>query len=80
MFDMANNAVNQMGNLSGGNGLIAGIMAMNMMGNGGMGGGIGAGMMQTHNNQPTFSGNQGGMGGSKAVWEECNPMHSKVAA
>nr|WP_303256610.1 SPFH domain-containing protein [uncultured Prevotella sp.] len=63
MFDMANNAVNQMGNLSGGNGLIAGIMAMNMMGNGGMGGGMGAGMMQTHNNQPTFSGNQGGMGG-----------------
>lgn len=70
MFDMANNAVNQMGNFSGGNGLLAGIMAMNMMGNGGMGGGMGVGMMQTHNNQPTFSGNQGGMqpaqGGTQA--------------
>lgn len=62
MFDMANNAVDQIGNVSGGNGLIAGIMAMNMMGAGGMGGGMSAGLMQTHNSQPTFSGRQNGMG------------------
>ncbi|MBO7069085.1 MAG: SPFH domain-containing protein [Bacteroidaceae bacterium] len=61
MFGVANNAVDQIGG-SGGNGLLAGIMAMNMMG-GGMGAGMGAGMMQPHNNQPTFSGGmqQGGM-------------------
>lgn len=63
MFGMANNAVDQIGNASGGNGLLAGLMAMNMM-NGGMGGGgMASGMMQTQYNQPTFSGNQsaGGM-------------------
>lgn len=87
MFDMANNAMNQMGNMSGGNGLLAGIMAMNMMGNGGMGGGVGAGMMQTHNNQPTFGGNtnkmQGGgmqannvQGGVKEIYcANCSKKH-----
>ena len=61
MFGMANNAVDQIGNASGGNGLLAGIMAMNMMGGNGMGGGMASGMMQTHNNQPTFGGGQQGM-------------------
>lgn len=62
-FGMANNAIDQIGNASGGNGLLAGLMAMNMMGGGGMGAGMGGGMMQTHNNQPTFGGQpQGGMG------------------
>lgn len=61
MFGVANNAVDQIGNAAGGNGLLAGIMAMNMMGGGGIGGGMGSGMMQPHNNQPTFSGSQGGM-------------------
>lgn len=58
MFGMANNAVDQIGNTSGSNGLIAGLMAMNMMGGGGMGGGMSSGLMQTHNSQPTFSGAQ----------------------
>ena len=58
MFGMANNAVDQIGYASGGNGLIAGLMAMNMMGGGGMGGGMSSGLMQPHNSQPTFSGNQ----------------------
>lgn len=61
MFGMANNAVDQIGNASGGNGLIAGIMALNMMGGNGLGGGVSSGLLQPHNNQPTFSGNQGGM-------------------
>lgn len=58
MFGMANNAVDQIGKASGGNGLIAGLMAVSMMGGGGIGGGISSGLMQPHNNQPTFSGNQ----------------------
>lgn len=62
MFGMANNAVDQIGNVSGGNGLIAGLMAMNMMGGSGIGGGISSGLMQTHNNQPTYYGSQQGMG------------------
>ena len=62
MFDMANNAVEQIGNASGGNGLLAGIMAMNLMGGSAIGGGMAGGMMKTHNNQPTFSGSQQGMG------------------
>lgn len=62
MFGMANNAVDQIGNASGGNGLIAGIMAMNMMGGNGIGGGISSGLMQTHNNQPTFAGGQQSQG------------------
>ena len=62
MFGMANNAVEQIGNSSSGNGLIAGLMAMNMMGgNGMMGGGMSSGLMQPHNNQPTFSGSQSGI-------------------
>lgn len=61
MFGVANNAVDQIGNASGGNGLIAGLMAINMMGSNGIGGDMSSGLMQTHNNQPTFSGNQGGM-------------------
>lgn len=60
MFSMANNAVDQIGNASGGNGMLAGLMAMNMMGGSGMVGGMAGGLMQTHNNQPTFSGNPGG--------------------
>lgn len=56
MFDMANNAVDQIGNMSSDNGLIASIMAMNMMSGGGIGAGITTGLMQTHPNQPTFSG------------------------
>jgi len=68
MMGLANNAVDQMGNMgSGGNGLLAGLMAMNMM-NGG-GGMNSAGMYQTHNNQPTFSGSgnpqQGQFGGQQ---------------
>lgn len=58
MFGVANNAVDQMGNAGGGNGLLAGLMAMNMMG--GFGTGVGGGMMQPHNSQPTFGGPQGG--------------------
>jgi membrane protease subunit (stomatin/prohibitin family) len=61
MFGMANNAVDQIGNMASDNGLIAGIMAMNMMGSGGMGAGMTAGLMQTHNAQPTFSAQQQGM-------------------
>ena len=56
LFDIANNAVDQMGNISSGNGLIAGLMAMNIMG-GGMGN-MGQSLMQTHNGQPLFSGGQ----------------------
>lgn len=56
MFGVANNAVDQIGNGAGGNGLIAGLMAMNMMGGGGIGGGMASGLMQPHNSQPTFSG------------------------
>ena len=58
MFGMANNAVDQIGNANGGNGIIAGLMAMNMMGGSGIGGAISSGLMQTHNNQPVFSDNQ----------------------
>jgi membrane protease subunit (stomatin/prohibitin family) len=51
MFGVANSAVDQISNAAGGNGLIAGIMAMNMMS-----GSMGGGLMQPHGNQPTFSG------------------------
>lgn len=57
MFGTVNNAVDQMSQAQGGNGLLAGLMAMNMMGGGGMGGAVGAGMMQTH---PTAAMTQGG--------------------
>jgi ribosomal protein L40E len=60
MFDIANNAVDQIGNVSGNSGLLAGLMAVNMIG--GMGGGISSGLMQTHQNQPTFSGTKSGVG------------------
>lgn len=75
MFGMANNAVDQIGNASGSNGLLAGIMAINIMG-GGMGGGIASGMMQTQYNQPTFSGSQGGGGmpqGGMGAMQQSNP-------
>lgn len=63
MFGMANNAVDQMGNASGSNSLIAGLMAMNMVG--GMTGGGGAlGLLTPHTAQPTFGGNQGGQPGA----------------
>ena len=77
MFGTMNNAVDQMGNGQGGNGLLAGIMAMNMMG-GTMGGGVGAGMMQTHNNQPTFGGNQGGMQGMQGGMQGMQGMQGGV--
>lgn len=77
MFGTMNNAVDQMGNGQGGNGLLAGIMAMNMMG-GTMGGGVGAGMMQTHNNQPTFGGNQGGMQGMQGGMQGMQGMPGGV--
>lgn len=77
MFDMANNAVNQIGKASGGNGLIAGLMAMNMIGGSGIGGGIASGLMQTHNNPSTFSGSQQGMGMSQgAGMQSMNPQMS----
>ena len=59
MFDVANNAVDGLGNGNGG--LIRGLMAMNMMG--GMGGGAGTGMMNPQYNQPTFGGNNQGQTG-----------------
>jgi len=59
MFDVANNAVDGLGNGNGG--LIGGLMAMNMMG--GMGGGNSAGMMNPQFNQPTFGGNNQGEAG-----------------
>ncbi len=66
MFDLTNNAVDQMGEMSGTNGLLAGMMAMNMMGGGMMGGGGGmsAGMMQTQYNQPNFNSYQQNQQGS----------------
>lgn len=77
MFGMANNAVDQIGNASGGNGLIAGLMAINMMGGSGMGGGISSGLMQTHNNQPTFSGPQPGIDMQQgAGMQSVNPQMS----
>jgi membrane protease subunit (stomatin/prohibitin family) len=60
MFDVANNAVDGLGNGNGG--LIGGLMAMNMMGGTG-GGGAGAGMMQPQYNQPAFGGNNQGIQG-----------------
>ncbi len=64
MFGMANNAVDQIGNASGGNGLLAGLVAMNMMGGAGLGGGgMASNLLQPQNNQPTFSGSQSGMVG-----------------
>jgi membrane protease subunit (stomatin/prohibitin family) len=59
MFDVANNAVDGLGNGNGG--LIGGLLAMNMMG--GMGGGTGAGMMNPQYNQPNFGGNNQGSQG-----------------
>lgn len=77
MFGMANNAVDQIGNASGGNGLIAGLMAMNMMGGSGIGGGMSSELMQTHNNQPTFSGSQQGMGMPQGTgMQSMNPQMS----
>lgn len=60
MFGTANNAIDGMGNLGGGNGtggLLGGLMAVQMM-NGMMGGGgvVAGGMMQPNFNQPTFGG------------------------
>lgn len=80
MFGMANNAVEQIGGASGGNGLIAGLMAMNMMGGAGMGAGVSSGLMQPHNNQPTFSGNQERTGmqqGTIGMQPNSNPIGIK---
>jgi membrane protease subunit (stomatin/prohibitin family) len=60
MFDVANNAVEGLGNGNGG--LIGGLIAMNIAG--GMGGGGGAGMMRPQYNQPAFDGDNTG-GNSK---------------
>lgn len=61
-FDMANNAVEQMGRgIDGtGGGLLSGLLAINMMNN--MQGSMGGGMMNTQYNQPTFGGNAIGTG------------------
>lgn len=53
MFDVANNAVDGLGDGNGG--ILGGLLAINMMG--GIGGGAGQGMMQPQYNQPTFGGN-----------------------
>lgn len=53
MFDVANNAVDGLGNGSGG--LLGGLLAINMMG--GVGSGTGAGMIQPGYGGPSFSGN-----------------------
>jgi membrane protease subunit (stomatin/prohibitin family) len=53
MFDVANNAVDGLGNSNGG--LLGGLLAINMMG--GIGTGSGAGMMQSGYEGPSFSGN-----------------------
>lgn len=86
MFGMANNAVDQMGNASGSNSLIAGLMAMNMVG-GMTGGGGASGLLQPHTAQPTFGGNQGGQlgaagqqnfngGGAKEIYcANCSKKH-----
>lgn len=72
MFGMANNAVDQIGNASGGNGLIAGLMALNMMGSNGIGGGMSSMLMHPHNNQPTFSGSQGSMSSQQGGMQPAN--------
>lgn len=56
MFGMANNAVENLGNGTGG--LLGGLMALNMMGGFGNGGNIGGNMMSPQYTQPTFGGNQ----------------------
>jgi membrane protease subunit (stomatin/prohibitin family) len=66
MFDVANNAVDGLGNGNGG--LLGGLMAMNMMG--GMGGGSGAGMVQPQYNQPTFGRNNAGGSLQQPVQEQ----------
>ena len=76
LFDIANNAVDQMGNISSGNGLIAGLMAMNMMG-GGMGN-MGQSLMQTHNGQPLFSGGQDFASGMTMGSQQNNEIAAKV--
>lgn len=72
MFNTANNALDQVGGIGGGGGLLGGIMAINMMNGMGNGGGVGAGMMHPQYNQPTFGGNNvqsegmpGGMPGAQ---------------
>lgn len=71
-FDMANNAVEQMGRgIDGsGGGLLSGLLAINMMNN--MQGSMGGGMMNTQYDQPTFGGsastvNVGGSQGTPTV-------------
>jgi membrane protease subunit (stomatin/prohibitin family) len=73
MFETTNNAIEGMtsgfSNMSGGGGLIGGLMAMNMMqnmGNSMNAGGAMQGMMQPQYNQPSFGGQQQ-MGGQQSV-------------
>lgn len=61
MFGTANNAIDQMGGMGGGGGLLGGLMAINMM-NGMGGGGMGGAAMAPQYNQPTFGGGQPGVG------------------
>ncbi len=64
MFGVANNAVDGLGEGTGG--LIGGLLAINMMG--GMGGstGVGSGMMNPQYNQPTFGSNRTDMRGTNS--------------
>jgi membrane protease subunit (stomatin/prohibitin family) len=63
MFDVANNAVDSLGNGNGG--LIGGLMAISMMGGLGGNSGVGGGMMNPQFNQPTFGGQQQNLGGQQ---------------
>lgn len=67
MFDTANNAIGQFGNMGGGNStgsLLGGLMAINMMGGMTGGNGIGGAAMAPQYSQPTFTpgAEQGGFG------------------
>lgn len=64
MFNVANSAVEGLGN--GGGGLLGGLVAMNMMGGFGGAAGAGAGMMQPQFDQPSFDGGARG-GGAQSV-------------
>lgn len=58
MFDTANNALGQLGNMGGGNStgsLLGGLMAINMMGGMSGGNGLGGAAMAPQYNQPTFT-------------------------
>lgn len=55
MFETANSAIGQLGEMGGNGGILGGIMAIGMLGNmTGGGGGLGSKMMDPHYNQSTF--------------------------